>query len=102
MRPGGSRARGEGNGGKDMSIRPVKELPARAGIGKKGSSFVAADLREFVRKGMDVAVLEVEGKKAGAIVDACKRYIKAHPEQLRGCKADVRGGKAYVWREVER
>lgn len=48
---------------------------------------------------MDVAVLEVEGKKAGAIVDACKRYIKAHPEQLRGCKAGVRGGKAYVWRE---
>ena len=85
-----------------MAIRPVKEVPKRTGGFAASETFVAADLREFVRKGMDVAVLEVEGKKASAIVNACKRYIKAHPEQLRGCKAGERGGKAYVWREVER
>lgn len=83
-----------------MAIRPVREVPKRVHGFVTRESFVDADMREFVRKGMDVAVLEVEGKKAGAIVDACKRYIKAHPEQLRGCKAGVRGGKAYVWREA--
>ena len=85
-----------------MAIRPVKELPVLKSGRAAGESYVAADMREFVRRGMDVAVLEYDGRKAGAIVDACKRYIKAHPEQLRGCKAGVRGGKAYVWREVER
>lgn len=85
-----------------MAIRPVKEVPTRRRGYVHGETFVDADMREFVRRGMDVAVLEVEGKKPSAIVDACKRYIKAHPEQLRGCKAGVRGGKAYVWREVER
>lgn len=85
-----------------MAIRPVREVPKRRHGSVPGETFVDADMREFVRKGMDVAVIDVEGKKAGAIVDACKRYIKAHPEQLRGCKAGVRGGKAYVWREVER
>ena len=85
-----------------MAIRPVKELPVRTGPGSSVEPFVAADMREFVRKGMDVAVLEYDGRKAGAIVDACKRYIKAHPDKLRGVKAGMRGGKAYVWREVER
>lgn len=85
-----------------MAIRPVREVPKRVRGHAHGETYVAADLREFVRRGMDVAVIDVEGKKAGAIVDACKRYIKTHPEQLRGCKAGVRGGKAYVWREVER
>ena len=85
-----------------MAIRPVKELPVRRGFGVKGESFVAADMREFVRRGMNVAVLEYDGRKAGAIVDACKRYIKAHPDKLRGVRVGMRGGKAYVWREVER
>ena len=84
-----------------MAIRPVKELPVRRG-GFAAGEYVAADMREFVRKGMDVAVLEYDGRKAGAIVDACKRYIKAHPDKLRGVKAGMRGGKAYVWRETER
>ena len=85
-----------------MAIRPVKELPVRTGPGSSVESFVEADMREFVRKGMDVAVLEYDGRKAGAVVDACKRYIKAHPDRLRGVHAGMRGGTAYVWREVER
>ena len=84
-----------------MSIRPVKDLPARAGFGVKGTSYVAADMREFVRKGMDVAVIEHEGKKP-EIVAACKKFIKAHPEHYRGVHAGVRGGRAYVWREDPR
>ena len=85
-----------------MAIRPVKKLPVRKSGFATGESFVDADMREFVRKGMDVAVLEYDGRKAGAIVNACKRYIKAHPDKLRGVHAGMRGGKAYVWREVER
>ena len=85
-----------------MAIRPVKELPVRRGGFAANGSFVEADMREFVRKGMDVAVLEYDGRKAGTIVDACKRYIKAHPDKLRGVRAGMRGGKAYVWRETER
>lgn len=85
-----------------MSIRPVKDLPAHAGSGEKGTSFVAADLREFIRKGMDVAVIEHDGKKPASVAVACKKYIKAHPEQYRGVKAGVRGGRAYVWREDPR
>lgn len=85
-----------------MSIRPVKELPARAGFGVNGSSYVAADLREFIRKGMDVALIEIEGKKPAQIVAACKKFVKDRPEQYRGVKAGVRGGRAYVWREDPR
>lgn len=85
-----------------MSIRPVKDLPARAGFGEKRPSFVAADMREFIRKGMDVAVIEHEGKKPESVAVACKKYIKANPEQYRGVKAGVRGGRAYVWREDPR
>ena len=59
-------------------------------------------MREFIRKGMDVAVIDVEGKKPAQIVVACKKYIEAHPEQYRGVKAGVRGGRAYVWREDPR
>lgn len=84
-----------------MAIRPVKELPVLKS-GRAANEYVAADMREFVRKGMDVAVLEYDGRKATAIVNACKRYIKAHPDKLRGVHAGMRGGKAYVWREVER
>lgn len=85
-----------------MSIRPVKDMPARAGSGVKGTSYVAADMREFIRKGMDVAVIEIEGKKPAIVVAACTKFIKAHPEQYRGVKAGVRGGRAYVWREDPR
>ena len=85
-----------------MAIRPVKELPVRTGPGGGVEPFVAADLREFIRKGMDVAVIEHEGKKPESVAVACKKYIKAHPEQYRGIKSGVRGGRAYVWREDPR
>lgn len=85
-----------------MSIRPVKDLPARAGFSAKGDSYVAADMREFIRKGMDVAVIEIEGKKPDQIVAACKKFVKDRPEQYRGVHAGVRGGRAYVWREDPR
>lgn len=85
-----------------MAIRPVREVPKRVHGFVTRPSFVDADMREFVRKGMDVAVIDVEGKKPAQIVAACKKFIKAHPEQYRGIKAGVRGGRAYVWREDPR
>ncbi len=85
-----------------MSIRPVKDLPARAGFRANGDSYVAADLREFIRKGMDVALIEHDGKKPESVAVACKKFIKAYPEQYRGVHAGVRGGRAYVWREYPR
>ena len=85
-----------------MAIRPVRELPVRRGGFAANESFVEADMREFVRKGMDVAVIEHEGKKPESVAVACKKYIKAHPEQYRGIKSGVRGGRAYVWREDPR
>ena len=85
-----------------MAIRPVRELPSRSGFCGRGDSYVAADMREFVRCGMDVAVIEIEGKNPKLVMAACKKYIKAHPDKLRGVRAGMRGGKAYVWREVER
>ena len=85
-----------------MSIRPVKDLPARAGFSAKGDSYVAADMREFIRKGMDVAGIEIEGKKPYQIVATVKKFVKDHPKQYRGVHAVVRGGRVYVWREDPR
>ena len=42
-----------------MAIRPVKELPVRRG-GFAANEYVAADMREFVRKGMDVTLWGVD------------------------------------------
>ena len=88
--------------GDDMAIRPVRELPVRRGGFAAREPFVEADMREFVRKGMDVAVLEYDGRKAGAIVSACRRYIKAHPRECAGVRCGKRGDHIYVWREVVR
>lgn len=85
-----------------MAIRPVKELPVLKSGRAAGDPYVAADMREFVRKGMDVAVIEIEGKKPESVVSACKKFIKDRPEQYRGVHAGVRGGRAYVWREDPR
>ena len=51
---------------------------------------------------MDVAVLEYDDHKAAAVKLSVDKFIKAHPEHLRGCKAYVRQGKVYVRREVVR
>lgn len=83
-----------------MAIRPVRGLPRRTR--KAPESYVAADFREFVRRGMDVALLEYDDHCARAVKVAADNYIRQHPKELRGVRTGVRQGKCYVWREVQR
>lgn len=83
-----------------MAIRPVKELPVRKSGRAAGESYVAADMREFVRCGMEAAVVELDGKTPRSIESAVRNYIKAHPREFRGVKVGTRAGKVYVWREA--
>ena len=83
-----------------MAIRQVRELPQRS-LSRKGT-FVDADMREFVRKGMEVAVIECDGHKKEAIKAAVQSFIRQHPAEMRGVQVGIRQGKVYVWREVVR
>ena len=56
-------------------------------------------MREFLRCGMEMAVVEVDGKTPRSIESAVRNYIKAHPKEFRGVKVGTRAGKVYVWRE---
>ena len=83
-----------------MTIRQVRELPQRS-LSRKGT-FVDADMREFVRKGMEVAVIECEGHKKEAVKAAAQSFVRQHPAEMRGVHVGIRQGKVYVWREVVR
>ena len=83
-----------------MAIRQVRELPKRS-LSRKGT-FVDADMREFVRKGMEVAVIECEGHKKEATKAAAQSFVRQHPAEMRGVHVGIRQGKVYVWREVVR
>lgn len=83
-----------------MTIRQVRELPQRSQ--PRRGTFVDADMREFVRKGMEVAVLEYEGHKKEGTKEAVKSFIRQHPAECRGVRVGIRQGKVYVWREAVR
>ena len=85
-----------------MAIRPVRELPVRRGGFAANESFVEADMREFVRKGMDVAVLEYADHKKEGTKAAVQSFIRQHPAETRGVQVGIRQGKVYVWREAVR
>lgn len=82
-----------------MSVRPVRELPAKR---KKSheESYVARDVREFLRLGCEIACVESDGRPGKHVVMALRNYVRRHPDQCRGLKAFCRGGKAYLVREV--
>ena len=82
-----------------MSIRPVREIPSR-GASQPKKSIVEKEMREFLRCGMEIAVIELDGKTPRSIESAVRNYIKAHPREFRGVKVGVRAGKVYVWREA--
>lgn len=82
-----------------MSIRPVRDVPTR-GASQPKKSIVEKEMREFLRCGMEVAVIELEGRTPRSIESAVRNYFKAHPREFRGVKVGVRAGKVYVWREV--
>ena len=81
-----------------MSIRQVRELPKRV-MPKNKESYVAKDVRDFIRIGYDMACVEVDGRSANKICVALAHYIKAHPEQCKGIGSCKRQGKAYLYRE---
>lgn len=83
-----------------MAIRQVRELPQRS-LSRKGT-FVDADMREFVRKGMEVAVIECDGHKKEGTRAAVQSFIRQHPAEMRGVQVGIRQGKVYVWREAVR
>lgn len=81
-----------------MSVRPVRELPPRGG-GRSTESFVAKDVREFLRLGLEVACVEIEGRKPANVASALSLYIERHPDQCAGLAACCRQGRAYLHRE---
>ena len=82
-----------------MSIRQVRELPKRAPTRPRTESFVAKDVRDFIRIGYEAARVESEGRSAKSVATALKNYIKAHPEQCAGIGSCIRQGGAYLYRE---
>ena len=86
-----------------MTLRPARELPERQKTGSSlRKSYVEHDVREFVRTGMQVAVVEAKGHEAKHVVVALRNYIKKHPETCSEVGAALRGGVAYLYRKEGR
>lgn len=85
-----------------MSIRPVRELPKPKRVLRQRESYVAKDVREFIRLGYEVACVEVEGRTDKRVAAALKNYVEHHPDQCAGIAVRQRDGKAYLVREVVR
>jgi len=86
-----------------MTLRPARKLPERPKAGGSlRKSYVEHDVREFVRTGMQVAVVEVRGHDAKHVVVALRNYIKKHPETCSEIGAALRGGVAYLYRKEAR
>lgn len=86
-----------------MTLRPARKLPERQQTGgSKRKSYVEHDVREFVRTGMQVAVVEAKGHDARHVVVALRNYIKKHPETCAEIGCALRGGVAYLYRKEAR
>lgn len=82
-------------------LKRVSELPDT--VRKSREGVVAKDVREFCRnQTYEVAEVTIEGKTAKQIVQLMRQYIKRHQDQCSGVTAALRGGKAYLCREVTR
>ncbi len=55
-------------------------------------SYVEHDVREFLRTGMQVAVVEAKGHEAKYVVVALRNYIKKHPDTCAEIGCALRGG----------
>ena len=82
-----------------MAIRQVRALPERRMPTARKGSYVAHDVREFLRQGMEVAEVTHEGRKAANVGAALANYIKKHQDTCAGIGACVRGGVAYLYRK---
>jgi len=81
-----------------MAIRQVKELPTRAGNRYTGESYVAKDVREFVRLGYGVALVEYPNVKPDALKRALVVYIKRNQDTCAGISVCIRKGRVYMVR----
>lgn len=73
-----------------MTIRQVREVPAPRY--RPQESFVAKDVREFLRLGYDAAAFEYPGRDAKSIRAALASYIKKNPKTCSELAVCVRGG----------
>lgn len=73
-----------------MAIRQVREVPAPKY--RPQESFVAKDVREFLRLGYDAAVFEYPGRDAKSIRAALASYIKKNQKTCSKLAVCVRGG----------
>lgn len=84
-------------------LRRVGELPEATRPSRRGTSYVAKDVREFCRNTTyDVAEVTIEGKDPKNVIQALRTYIARYPDACRGVRAVFRGGKVYLEREVTR
>ena len=76
-----------------MTLRPARKLPERQQTGGcLRKSYVEHDVREFLRTGMQVAVVEAKGHEAKYVVVALRNYIKKHPDTCAEIGCALRGG----------
>ena len=83
-----------------MSIRQVREVPAPKRQNKE--SFVAKDVREFLRMGYDAAVVESPGHDAKSVRASLASYIRKNPRTCAHLGVCVRGGDrgaCYLYRK---
>lgn len=86
-----------------MTLRPARKLPERQQApGNRRKSYVDHDVREFVRTGVQVAIVEAKGHEAKQVVMALRNYIKKHPETCSEIGCALRGGVAYLYRKEGR
>ena len=67
-----------------------------------GVAFVAHDVREFVRTGAQVAIVEIKGHEPKQVANTIRYYIKKHPETCAEIGCALRGGVAYLYRKEGR
>ena len=81
-----------------MPIRQVAKVPDRKGPQAR-AAWYAKDLRDFVRQGMDAAILEPpEGRKAPSL-SGVNKWAREHGLPVHAVQ---RGGTVYLERVVER
>ncbi len=83
-----------------MSVRPVPELPDAKGFTQ--DSYVAKEIRAFLRLKCDVAEVTVEGKTCKQIGQAMCSYLKKHANKYPNVRYAVRSGHVYLYLEEER
>ena len=78
-------------------LRPCEKLPERVTLSR--ASVYEADVREFARKKMDVAIIEKEGKTAHQIAQSLRIFLKSNRDKYPGIQVAERRGVCYLYRD---